>query len=240
MSGLHPVLASFGGALEFIFEPQASNVTGGSCTIRRTGFGDHRSAAAMRYDRRFLYLAAHVGDPEPLRSVIDPDVDPNIGWKGGSVQVRLSTDRRLNWPLRADITPRINGEHYVPKAEDFSDKLVHVTMWYFRPARRPCLYLEYGLDLHGTKVNPPGWTGAFRRDADERGYTLEYAIPWNLLSAADDPPRRGDVLAACWLVHWSDTGGRRWRGHITEIRNPAEIGSITHHKAATWGRAFYR
>jgi osmoprotectant transport system permease protein len=29
MSGLHPVLASFGGAIEFIFEPQTSNVTGG-------------------------------------------------------------------------------------------------------------------------------------------------------------------------------------------------------------------
>lgn len=29
MSGLHPVLASFDGALEFIFEPQTSNVTGG-------------------------------------------------------------------------------------------------------------------------------------------------------------------------------------------------------------------
>jgi osmoprotectant transport system permease protein len=29
MSGLHPVLASFGGALEFILEPQTSNVTGG-------------------------------------------------------------------------------------------------------------------------------------------------------------------------------------------------------------------
>jgi len=29
MSALHPILASFGGALEFIFEPQSSNVTGG-------------------------------------------------------------------------------------------------------------------------------------------------------------------------------------------------------------------
>jgi osmoprotectant transport system permease protein len=29
MSALHPMLASFGGALEFIFEPQSSNVTGG-------------------------------------------------------------------------------------------------------------------------------------------------------------------------------------------------------------------
>jgi osmoprotectant transport system permease protein len=29
MTGFHPVLASFGGAIEFIFSPQASNVTGG-------------------------------------------------------------------------------------------------------------------------------------------------------------------------------------------------------------------
>jgi osmoprotectant transport system permease protein len=30
MSGFYPVLASFGGAIEFIFSPQASNVTGGN------------------------------------------------------------------------------------------------------------------------------------------------------------------------------------------------------------------
>jgi hypothetical protein len=199
---------------------------------------DYHVRAAMRYDHQFLYLGAHVGDPESLRSVIDPKVDPNIGWKGGSVQVRLSTDRRLGWPLRAEWMRRVNGT-YVQTPEDFNEKLVHVTMWYFQPGDRPCLYLEYGMNLHGTRVNPPGWHGVFRRAADGRGYTLEYAIPWDLLNAAGDPPQRGDTLAACWLVHWSDSGGRRWRGHVTEIRNPAETG-VTHLRAATWGRAFYR
>jgi ferric-dicitrate binding protein FerR (iron transport regulator) len=196
---------------------------------------DYYVRGAMHYDRDFLYIAAHVGDPEPMRSVVDPDTDAIIGWKGGSVQVRLSTDRKQGWPVRGEWLRK--DMRYTPEI-DFNDKLVHVTMWYHQPTDRPCLYLEYGMDLHGTRANPPGWRGAFRQDADGRGYTLEYAIPWSLLHADDDPPQAGDVLGSCWLVHWSDKGGRLWRGHLTECRNPA-VGGVTHLVAPTWGRAAY-
>jgi ferric-dicitrate binding protein FerR (iron transport regulator) len=196
---------------------------------------DYHVRAALRYDRDFLYIAAHVADPEPMRSVVDPDSDPMIGWKGGSAQLRLSTDRKQGWPVRGEWMRK--DMRYTPEV-DFNDKLVHVTMWYYEPAARPCLYLEYGMNLHSTEVNPPGWRGAFHRDADGRGYALEYAIPWNLLHAADDPPQPGDVLGACLLVHWSDSSGRLWRGHLTEIRNPAVTG-VTHLLAPTWGRAVY-
>ena len=196
---------------------------------------DYHVRGAMRYDRNCLYLAAHVADPEPMRSVVDPESDPTIGWKGGSVQVRLSTDRIQGWPVRGEWMRK--DMRYIP-SEDFNDKLVHVTMWYHQPSERACLYLEYGMDLHGTQVNPAGWRGAFRRDADGRGYTLEYAIPWSLLHAEEDPPRAGDTLGACWLVHWSDSGGRLWRGHLTEIRAPGVAG-VTHLFAPTWGKAVY-
>jgi len=70
------------------------------------------------------------------------------------------------------------------------------------------------MDLHGLKVNPPGYQGAYRKDADGRGYTLEYSIPWSLLNAADDPPRAGDELAAMWLVHSGDPAGLKWQGQM--------------------------
>src|SRR5262249_19057464 len=119
-----------------------------------------------------------------------------------------------------------------------SEHLVHLTMWYCKPKEQACLFLEYGMDIHGGRVNPPGYRGAFRKDADGRGYTLEYAIPWNLMSAGDDPPQAGDVLGACWEVHWSDEEGRLWRGKLIDVLNPAERG-VTYFRAATWGKAIY-
>jgi hypothetical protein len=59
-------------------------------------------------------------------------------------------------------------------------------------------------------------------------------------SAAADPPRSGDVLAAAWQVHWSDASGRLWRNQMVEIRNRREPQRImVWERAATWGRAEY-
>ena len=90
-------------------------------------------------------------------------------------------------------------------------------------------------------MNPDGFEGSFHRDADGRGYVLEYAIPWRLLGAADDPPRSGDVLAAAWQVFWSDEAGQMWREQLVEIRNLAEPPRMwVWERAANWGRAVYR
>jgi hypothetical protein len=119
-----------------------------------------------------------------------------------------------------------------------SDKLSFIVLWYNAPERQPCLHLRHGMDLHGRQVNPPGYRGAFRRDGDDRGYTLEYAIPWAVLHAADDPPRGGDVLAALWLVHWGDAAGRNWQGQLIDVTTPGERG-WNFKRAATWGKAIY-
>jgi len=48
---------------------------------------------------------------------------------------------------------------------------------------------------------------------------MEYAVAWDLLSSAAEPPRGGDELAGIWMVHWSDATGRIWKGHIIEGRS---------------------
>jgi hypothetical protein len=200
--------------------------------------GHYYVEGSMMYDADYLYIGAHVGDPAPMCSVIDPDTDPSCGWKGGSVQVRLSTDRTAGWPLQAESLLGARGKRRQLRPQDVSDQLVHLTMWYHRPSERPCLHIAYGMDFHGDRVNPDGFRGAFRKDADGRGYTMEYAIPWTLLNAGDDPPRGGDTLAACWNVHWSDEEGRVWRGYLIDAINPDEQG-FTYQRAATWARAVY-
>ena len=199
----------------------------------------------MMYDGEHLYIAAHVGDPEPMRSVIDPAIDPVDGWRGGSVQVRVSTDRAMGWPADGNTADYYVHRQMEPtaaqKAAAQNLRFAHLTLWYHAASQTPCLTINHGMLLDGIILNPVGARGAFTRDADGKGYTLEYAIPWPLMNCADDPPRSGDRLAAVWQVNWSDAAGRMRRDHMVEIHNPHEPLQINvWERAATWGRAEYR
>ena len=220
----------------------------------RPGFTSTRDGSAdcpewangrMMYDDGFLYIAAHVGDPLPLRGIIDPEIDAEFGWHGGGVQVRVSTDRRLGWPARGNSWGYYAQRGIEPTAEQKewsrNPQLSHLTMWFHAPTQTPCLTIVDGMLVGELRVNPAGFTGAFQADKDGKGYTLEYAIPWTLLGCADDPPQSGDVLAAVWQVNWSDEVGHMRREHMVEIRNRNEPLRINvFERAMTWGRAEYR
>ena len=204
----------------------------------------------MMYDDRHLYIAAHVGDPAPMQSSIDPAADPDLGWRGGSVQVRVSTDRQTGWPVSGNSASYYRQRGIVPtdeqKAAADNPRLAHLTMWFHAASQTPCLTIARGMLVGDLEVNPSagqpgGFRGAFTRDADGKGYILEYAIPWRLLNCADDPPQAGDNLAAVWQVYWSDEVGRLQRQHMVEIRNSLEPREINvWERGATWGRAEYR
>jgi ferric-dicitrate binding protein FerR (iron transport regulator) len=204
-----------------------------------------RADGRMMYDEKCLYIAAHVGDPMPLRSIIDPEIDASWGWRGGAVQVRVSTDRQMGWPARGNGRVYYAQRQLEPTAEQEelvkNPRLAHLTMWFHAPTKTPCLTINHGMLFRNWKTNPAGFAGAFVADADGKGYTMEYAIPWSLLGCADDPPRSGDVLAAVWQVLWGDEAGRMRREQMVEVRNPDEPLRIhVWERAATWGRAEYR
>jgi hypothetical protein len=147
----------------------------------------------------------------------------------------------LGWPVDANADIYYQGQPMKQRPQDVNEKIVHLTLWHHAPTQKDCLHVSYGMDFHGGQTNPNGYRAAFRKDADGRGYTLEYAIPWALLKAQGDPPRAGDTLATTWSVHWSDDSGRRWRGQWVEIRNPAEPLRINNwDRAAGWGKAVFR
>ncbi|MBN9693484.1 MAG: hypothetical protein J0M24_24830 [Verrucomicrobia bacterium] len=198
----------------------------------------------MRYDAGFLYVGAHVGDPAPLRNVVDPATDPELGWRGGGLQIRIATDPAIGWPVdgnsAAYYTMRRLATDDAQVARATNPHLVHLTLWHHAPSAQACLHLAFGMDLHGGRINPPGYRAAYRKDPDGRGYTLEYAIPWSLLNASR-VPQSGDALAVTWTAHWSDASGRLWRGQWVELRNAAEPLRIhTWERAATWGKAVFQ
>jgi len=199
----------------------------------------HQARGYLMYDDHFLYIAAEVSDPFPMASVIDPSLDGKLAWKGGGLKLRLSTDPGLGWPLDAyDLYHHPRRPPLRP--QDVSNRLVHLTMWYYKPEEKACLHLAYGMTLHSERANPPGYRGAFRKHADGKGYTLEYTIPWELLGIAPGQghPKGGDVTAACWAVHWAEADGRVWAGHMVDVLNPNDTG-WTYKRAATWGKAVW-
>ncbi|MFM9196320.1 MAG: hypothetical protein ACKOWG_11375 [Planctomycetia bacterium] len=199
----------------------------------------------MMYDDTHLYIAARVGDPHPLASTVDPNLDADDGWRGGAVQVRLSTDRRLGWPVNASAANYYRMRNIEPTADEreasLNPRLAHLTMWFHAATATPCLTIRHGMLTGDLEPNPSGFRGSYARAADGKGYTMEYAIPWRLLNCESDPPQPGDNLAASWQVLYSDQGGRLFRTQILEVRNPEEPPRIyTWERSATWGRAEYR
>ncbi len=199
----------------------------------------------MMYDDRYVYIGAHIGDPHPMRSIQDPYIDPEYPWRGGSVIVRLAASRSLGWPLRglspyfrSDARP---GDRPPPRGRQRQHRPPGPVVLPAERARRG-LRLSRGMDFHGDLIDPAGWEGAFRRDPDGLGYTLEYAIPWSLLCPGPETPRGGDVTATCWTVHWSDGDGKLSRGHLVDITNPAESGfdhMYSFMRGPSWGKAVF-
>jgi hypothetical protein len=208
----------------------------------------HAVEGAMRYGDTGLYLAARIRDPFPLHNVTNPDTDPELGWRGGGVQVRLCLNRRHAWPVN-QVNPRLyvvgRPVEPAPSSQEDDRRTVHLTLWNYAPRSEPCLHVHYGMTFRTSITNPTGFRGAYQPAADGRGYTLEYFMPWSVLNAADDPPQAGDVLAANWTVHWSGPDGRLWRGQLIEICNPEfasqvgrpQIEYATYNRTIFWGRA---
>ncbi len=192
--------------------------------------------AAMMYDDQALYIGAIVGDPFPMRSTVSPHEERNLYGNGGCLAFRISTDRQMGWPVQGQ-GPGTDAVR-VLSPEDRNDQLVFLVLWFYEPEGTACLHVKYGMDQHGRLVNPEGYRGAYRKHADGWGYTAEYAIPWHLLNAADDPPQPGDQLGCTWLVHWAGPEGRNWKGQLIDVVNPQATG-WNFQDAATWGRALY-
>ena len=187
---------------------------------------------AAMCDKDALYLAAHFVDDTPMMNRHDPKVEPNLGWAGDCLQVRLATDPRLGWPLSLS---EYSAQQNDPRAR--SDRICHLTMWYFTDRREPVLQMQCGWDFHGTKI----WTGAdsglaFRKDADGQGYTLEARISWERLNAAAGRPQAGDTVAFTVQPLWGDAAGAK---NIMSYYEVVRTSGFAFQTSDVWGKAVF-
>ena len=130
-------------------------------------------AGRMMYDADRLYIAARVTDPAPLASRVNSAIDPDDGWRGGAIQVRLSTDRRLGWPIDANAPNYYRMRGIEPSEADkqaaTNPRLAHLTMWYHAASQTPCLTIQHGMLTGEMLANPSGFEGAFAPATDGRG-----------------------------------------------------------------------
>jgi hypothetical protein len=175
--------------------------------------------ASLMYDAQALYIGAHFADDTPLVNRHDPAIEPDRGWAADCLQVRLCSDPDVPYPL----------------ADSNSDRLCHLTIWYFTDRKEPVLHVQHGMNYHGTRVLRGGESGVvFRADADQKGYTLEARVPWALLSAAGDPPQAGDRLALVLQPLWGDAGG--WKSVVT-FNDVVRAAGFSFQGAGMWGQA---
>src|ERR1051325_2577736 len=79
---------------------------------------------AFMFDKSAFYIGAHLVDDTPLMNRHAPHGEPNLGRAGECLQVRLSSDASLGYPLKA-----ANFDTDAPLAK--SDRIAHLTMWFY-------------------------------------------------------------------------------------------------------------
>ncbi len=148
---------------------------------------------AYMYDADNFNVAIHWKDPIPMGNSHDPRFAANKGWAGDCIQMRIKTD-----------------------------KISHVTAWYYAAKNEPAIQIDYGKSLtdpfgggsklllssDGSTKLSDGAEMAFKKDADGKGYVQEIKIPWSLI--ADKKFKAGEKLnigvellwgEADWPVH---------------------------------------
>jgi hypothetical protein len=184
---------------------------------------------AMMYDKDALYIGGHVKDPTPLINHCSFADDPGLCWDADAVQVRFISDPKV----RSTASLQTGGR--MPPEEQ--KHVCHMTLWYSTRDQKPGFYICYTLNFTDGKLNPPEVTGAYRKDADEKGYTFEYRIPWTVLRAPQ-PLVGGQQVQLQWQQHWGLDVGRGLRCGLTDIRNPAS-GDLGYMGPSSWGLAIF-
>ncbi|HUU70510.1 MAG TPA: hypothetical protein VM186_13355, partial [Planctomycetota bacterium] len=159
--------------------------------------------AAAMWDAENLYLGAKWRDPTPMYSTVDPEFNPEDGWKSDSWQMRFRTD-----------------------------KISHLTTWYFTPKKMPVLHGQFGKSATEPFGGPgrfhvcdeqgasPGRTKlgrgiemAYKMGDDGKSFSQELKLPWNIIWEKVPEMKAGLTFQMGNEFLWGDPSGKTWPVH---------------------------
>lgn len=183
----------------------------------------------MMYDSEFLYVGAQVKDPTPLVNNYAFGGEYGMSWNADAIQLRF-----LAVPgVQSKATLQGGGR----PPPDVDRCINHITLWYSTQDRKAGYVAMYSLGFQDLVLNPPGVEGAYKADADGKGYALEYRIPWSVLRAAR-PFAAGDTAQVQWQLHWGNDLGTGVRCGMTDVRNAAS-GDLGYMGPTSWGTGIF-
>ncbi len=188
--------------------------------------------AVMMYDKEYLYVACHVKDPTPMINNYSLGGNVGLSWNADAIQVRFYSDPEK----RSMATTMTGGARNIPKEEQH--KISHVTLWYSTIDKKAGFLVCHTLSFQDTRVNPEGVVGAYKKDADGKGYVLEYKIPYGVIHAPR-PYKAGDEIQAQFQIHWGKSSGMGLRCGMTDLRNPAGYEDLGFHGPRGWGSGVF-
>ncbi len=184
---------------------------------------------AMMYDKEFLYIGAHVKDPTPMVNNYAFGGEANMAWNADAIQLFLLAN--------PDITSTASRQTGSKMSAEDQRYLQTGVLWYSTQDKQAGYVAMYTLNYKDVTLNPPGVAGAYVKDADGKGYVLEYRIPWAVLRAPR-PLTAGDKVQMQWQLLWGNDQGTAVRCGMTDVRNAAS-GDLSYMGPACWGTAIF-
>ncbi|MBM4034899.1 MAG: hypothetical protein FJ291_24415, partial [Planctomycetes bacterium] len=185
----------------------------------------HSVRAAMMYDKDYLYIGGQWKDPTPMVNQTAFGGDVGSAWNADAIQIRLVS----NPEIRSNAST-MTGARMPAEEQKFVN---HITLWYSTQDRKAGYQAVYTLGFKDEVVNPEGEQGAFLKDADGKGCTFEYRVPWSVLRAPR-PLKAGDAIQLSWEIHWGNDRGTELKSGICDVRNP-NSNSLNYMGPAGWG-----
>ena len=163
------------------------------CYDLATLLDTHSVRVAAMYDADYLYLSFRFKDRRPMINNVDPDTEHNRGWRADAVQLRIWTD------------------HEKPVGPGGA-RITHIDCWYATlkgAAAGQIVHHDISRQAEGFEgeirdVIGKGVDAAFKKDADEKGYTQEMRVAWKHLRRDGRPYVAGDALRMGIEAMWGN------------------------------------
>ncbi len=160
----------------------------------------YSAETAVMWDKDYVYLALKVRDPNPLNNTVNPAFNPEKGWQGDSLQLRLLTD----WPQWITFWNYTNE----------SLPVMHQAVWPTPTnSRETDMTVTLRTGKPGSSDLGDGVQLAYKADADGRGYVQETRIPWGLIYKKAPVVAPGLTFRIGLEFFWGTAGETLWPAH---------------------------